>query len=190
MNNSKTILAVVLLMAGTLLTTTAVTTMVPAAYAGRDNDDGNQQKAEDESQAALADCDENDVEQAGFDCIAIAQSEVEIEPPEESATLSVCKEITGGSSQGSEPDDFVFTVTGNGPSDDEFEGDADCVDVTIGPGEYTVSDVIPPLGGRTLDIRIQEGSDCEQDPFGGIRAIGEIEAGETQECRFINSLGD
>jgi hypothetical protein len=184
------ILAVVLLMAGTLLTTSAVMTMVPAAYAGENYDDGNQQKAEDESQAAFNDCDENEVERAGFDCIAIAESEVEMEPPEESATLSVCKEITGGSSQGTEPDDFVFTVTGNGPSDDEFEGDADCVDVTIGPGEYTVSEVIPPLGGRTLDIRIEEGSDCEQDPFGGIRAIGEIEAGETQECRFINSLGD
>jgi hypothetical protein len=188
--NNNTILAVVFLMAGTLLTTTAVTTMVPAAYAGRDNDDGNQQKAEDESQAALADCDENDVEQAGFDCIAIAESEVEIEPPEESATLSVCKEITGGTSQGSEPDDFVFTVTGNGPSDDEFEGDNSdgCVDVTIGPGEYTVSEVIPPLGGRTFDVRIE--GDCEQDPIVGIRAIGEIEAGETQECRFINSFGD
>ena len=177
-------------MAGTLLTTTAVTTMVPAAYAGRDNDDGNQQKAEDESQAALSDCDENEVEEARFLCIAIAANDVETEPPEESATLSVCKEITGGSSQGSEPDDFVFTVTGNGPSDDEFEGDADCVDVTIGPGEYTVSEVIPPLGGRTLDIRIEEGSDCEQDPFGGIRAIGEIEAGETQECTFINEISD
>ena len=177
-------------MAGTLLSTTAVTTMLPAAYAGGDNDDGNQQKAADDSSVAIADCDDNEVEEARFLCIAIAANDVETEPPEESATLSVCKEITGGTSQGSEPDDFVFTVTGNGPSDDEFEGDADCVDVTIGPGEYTVSEVIPPLGGRTLDIRIEEGSDCEQDPFGGIRAIGEIEAGETQECRFINSLGD
>ena len=170
--------------------------MVPTAYAGGDNDDGNKQKAEDNSAAAIADWDENDVEEARFLCIALATNDVEIEtePPEEeppeSATLSVCKEITGGTSQGSEPDDFVFTVTGNGPSDDEFEGDADCVDVTIGPGEYTVSEVIPPLGGRTLDIRIEDGSDCEQDPFGGVRAIGEIEAGETQECRFINSLGD
>jgi hypothetical protein len=72
MNKSKMILAVVLLMAGTLLTTAAVT-MVPAAYAGGDNYDGNEQKAEDESQAALADCDENEVERAGFDCIAVAE---------------------------------------------------------------------------------------------------------------------
>ena len=71
-------------MTGTLLTTTAVTTMVPAAYAD------NKQKAEDESPAALADCDDNEVEQAGFDCIAIAANDIEIE---ESATLSVCKEV-------------------------------------------------------------------------------------------------
>jgi hypothetical protein len=47
--------------------------------------------------------DENDVERAGFDCIAIAESEVEIEP----ATLSVCKvEFDSDFS----PEDFIFTV--------------------------------------------------------------------------------
>jgi hypothetical protein len=66
-------------MAGTLLTTTAVTTMVPAAYAGGDNDDGNKNKAEDDSSAGISDCDDNEVEQAGFDCIAIAANGVEIE---------------------------------------------------------------------------------------------------------------
>ena len=64
--NKNTILAIVFLMAGTLLTTTAVTTMVPAAYAD------NKNKAEDDSNAALADCDHNDVERAGFDCVALA----------------------------------------------------------------------------------------------------------------------
>jgi hypothetical protein len=76
MNNS-TILAIVFLMAATLLTTAAVT-IVPAAYAEGDNHDdhngdGNKNSAEDESQAALADCDDNDVERAGFDCIAVAE---------------------------------------------------------------------------------------------------------------------
>jgi hypothetical protein len=76
-------------MAGTLLTTTAVT-IVPAAYAGGDdhdddNGDGNKNKAEDESNAALADCDDNDVERAGFDCFAIAGDEEEenVIPPDE-----------------------------------------------------------------------------------------------------------
>jgi hypothetical protein len=176
--------AVVLLMAGTLLTTTAVTTMAPAAYAGRDNDDGNKQKAEDESQAALADCDENDVERAGFDCIAIAASDVEIESPEESATLSVCKGVA--SSSGAEPDQFDFTVTGNNPSPAQFEGDANCVAVTIGPGEFTVSEVNTGPSGNNFATSIEAGSDCVQDPLNPQRATGEIQAGETQECIFFN----
>jgi hypothetical protein len=79
--NNNTILALVFLMAGTLLTTTAVTTMgVPAAYAegddhDDDNGDGNKQKVEDESAGAIADCDNNEVERAGFDCFAIAELE-------------------------------------------------------------------------------------------------------------------
>ncbi len=75
--NNNTILALVFLMAGTLLTSAAVT-MVPTAYAeGDDHDDdngyGNKIKAEDESQVAVADCDNNEVEQAGFDCVAIEE---------------------------------------------------------------------------------------------------------------------
>ena len=74
--NNNTILALVFLMAGTLLTTAAVTTMgVPAAYAEEDdhdeyNGDGNKIKAED-SVVVLADCDNNEVEQAGFDCFSV-----------------------------------------------------------------------------------------------------------------------
>jgi hypothetical protein len=75
---NKSILALVFLMAGTLLATTAVTTIVPAAYAGGD-DDGNKNKAEDDSAAAIADCDDNDVEQAGFDCFGIAVNDVDVD---------------------------------------------------------------------------------------------------------------
>jgi hypothetical protein len=73
MNNN--ILAMVFLMAGMLLATTAITIMVPDAYSD------NKQKAEDDSAVAIADCDDNDVERAGFDCIAIAANDVKIEPP-------------------------------------------------------------------------------------------------------------
>jgi hypothetical protein len=71
--NNNTILAIVFLMAGTLLTTAV--TMLPAAYAGGDNDngDGNKQKVEDGSAGSIADCDDNDVERAGFECFAIAE---------------------------------------------------------------------------------------------------------------------
>ena len=70
---NKNILAIVFLMAGTLLATTAITTIVPAAYAD------NRNRAEDDSAAAIADCDDNDVERAGLDCFGIALNDIEIE---------------------------------------------------------------------------------------------------------------
>jgi hypothetical protein len=72
--NKNTILAIAFLLAGTLLTATVA--MVPAAYAGgedHDSGDGNKQKVEDESAGAIADCDNNEVERAGFDCIAVPE---------------------------------------------------------------------------------------------------------------------
>jgi hypothetical protein len=71
MNNS--ILAIVFLIAGALLTSTALTTMVPAAYAD------NKNKAEDDSAAAIADRDDNDVEEAGFDCFGIAANDIDVD---------------------------------------------------------------------------------------------------------------
>jgi hypothetical protein len=71
--NNNTVLAIAFLIAGTLLTTTVLTTMVPAAYAD------NKQKAEDDSAAGLADCDDNDVERAGFDCFGIALNDIELD---------------------------------------------------------------------------------------------------------------
>ncbi len=71
--NNNTVLAIAFLIAGTLLTTTVLTTMVPAAYAD------NKQKAEDDSAAAIADCDHNDVQRAGFDCFAISVNGLEID---------------------------------------------------------------------------------------------------------------
>ena len=185
--NNNTILALVFLMAGTLLTTTAVT-IVPAAYAEEDNDDGNKQKAEDDSSAGTADCDRNDVEEARLLRIAIAANNIEIEEPEEpeeSATLSVCKEVTGGSVD-NPPEDFDFTVTRNGLILTQFEGDADCVDVDIGPGEYEVSEFNTGPAGENHLTRIE--GDCVRDPLISQRATGEIQAGETQECIFINEI--
>ena len=62
---------------------TAITTTIAAVYAGGgdddDNGDGNKQKAEDDSAAAIADCDDNDVERAGFDCFGIAVNDIELD---------------------------------------------------------------------------------------------------------------
>ena len=70
--NEQQHFALVFLVAGALLAT-AVTTIVPAAYAD------NKNKAEDKSAAALADCDDNDVERAGFDCFGIAVNDIEVD---------------------------------------------------------------------------------------------------------------
>jgi hypothetical protein len=181
---TKTVLSLMLVVVITTLT--SLTTI--AAYAGEGDD--NRQKAEDESAAAIADCDDNEVEQAGFDCIAIAarDTEIETEPPEESATLSVCKEMSSSSASGFEPDDYAFTVTGNNPSPAQFVGSANCVDVTIGPGEFVVSERFVPGGGFTLTLSIDPTSECMRTS--GLSATGEIQAGETQECTFINTVGD
>jgi hypothetical protein len=105
-------------------------------------------------------------------------------PPPETATLSVCKEALDPNFP---PNRFIFTVTGNNPSPAQFRGDNSdgCVDVTIGPGEYAVSENLDV--SATFTATILE-SDCVQDPNvpGQTRAIGEIQAGETQVCRFLN----
>jgi hypothetical protein len=164
---------------------TSLTTI--AAYAG---EDGNKQKAEDDSLAGIADCDRNDIEEARFLCFAIAANDIEIEQPEEeTATLSVCKE-RGVPSLSFDADDFRFTVTGNNPSPAQFFGDNSdgCVDVTIGPGEYTITEENVFGGGSLVSISIE--GDCEQDPTNPRIATGEIQAGETQECTFINEISD
>jgi hypothetical protein len=100
--NNNTILALVFLMAGTLLTAAVATIGVPAAYAEDDHDDyngdGNKNKAEDESQAALADCDDNDVEQAGFDCVAVAEIE-------EGGGMTVATPITPSTTEAAEEEE-------------------------------------------------------------------------------------
>ncbi|HEU4824014.1 MAG TPA: hypothetical protein VFS97_11365 [Nitrososphaeraceae archaeon] len=79
--NNNTILAIALLIPGTLLTT-VVTTIVPAAYADNENE------AEDESAAAIADCDHKDVERAGFDCFGIAVNDIEVDLGDPVRTLT------------------------------------------------------------------------------------------------------
>jgi hypothetical protein len=99
-------------------------------------------------------------------------------PPEpETATLSVCKESIIHILI-----EFTFTVEGNGPVPDEFFlTDGNCVDVSIGPGEYTVTET-----DITQFATIS--GNCVQDPTNRLGAIGEIQAGEAQVCIFTNRL--
>jgi hypothetical protein len=197
-----------------LILGTANIVVLPAilqAYAGEegggkqgDNDSTNEQKAEDESAAAIADCDDNEVEEdTNFDCIARADTEVrrptptptpEPEPEPETATLRVCKEITGPNPEGFESSDLTFTVTGNNPSPAQFQGDDvdGCVDVTIGPGAYTIEEDIPPHNPFFPVFLQGVTGDCTQDPNDplGRRATGTIEsAGQTEICIFMNRAG-
>jgi hypothetical protein len=59
------------------------------------------------------------------------------------------------------PDDFSFTVTGNSPEPDEFLGNPDCAEISIGPSEYAVSEV-NMFGGALLTPSIE--GECMQDP--------------------------
>jgi hypothetical protein len=182
-----------------LVVITILTTLTTiAAYAGEGggdgNDDGNRQKAEDDPAAAIADCDDNDVERAGFDCIAIAANDVEIELPSEEPPgegLIVCKEVEDPN-QEVEPIDFTLTVTDSSGATSAVlsQPPPACEEeiVPVSPGEYEVIEA--PDGGVPSTDAIEVEGDCIQDPTNEQRATGEIQAGETQECRFTNFLQD
>jgi len=180
-----------------ITTLTTLTTTIAAVYAGGDhddNDDGNKQKAEDDSAAAIADCDDNDVEEARFLCIALATNDVEIEtseeePPEESATLFVCKEVEGN--QEFEPFDFQFVVTGPGENI-QFHGapeegtDPDCPPGSgrpgeVAPGEYVIRELKSAFVTPPDSIEVE--GDCTQidppDEGTAAAATVEIQEGET-----------
>jgi hypothetical protein len=184
--NNNTVLAIAFLIAGTLLTTTAITTMVPSAYAD------NKQKAEDDSAAAIADCDDNEVEEARFLCIALATNDVEIEteeePPEEEATLAVCKEVNDPTGE-VEPNDFSFTIT-TGPNTITIEGQppAECQPVgDTFPGEYTVTEARDAGVPEPDSIEVEGCTLVDDDPP---TATGEIPPGGTERCVFINTYLD
>jgi hypothetical protein len=115
---------------------------------------------------------------------------------EELATLFVCKEVNDPN-QEFIPFDFGMRFRGGGV-DETFPGgpigdpDPDCQERNlpgeIPPGEYEVTD--NPDGGVPFPDSIEVEGDCVQDPTNPQRATGEIQAGETQTCTFINTYED
>jgi hypothetical protein len=188
MNNSKTILVFFFLIAGTLLTTTAVTTMVPAVYAD------NKQKAEDVG------TEEEIEEEEWVEEEEIEEEEwVEEEPPEEEEGLVVCKEVNDPN-QEVVPFDIRFIARSS-------EGSTESIQFQGGPpgdpgpscsspfnpgelvGEYSVTeDTVGSLAPLPDTVEVE--GDCVQDPNNRLRATGEIQAGETQTCTFINTYED
>jgi hypothetical protein len=92
--------------------------------------------------------------------------------------------------QEAESNDFVFTIT-SGPNDIRIVGQppADCQDVgDVNPGAYEVNE--EPMAGVPDPDSIEVEGDCTQDPTDARRTTGEIQAGETHECTFINISAD
>jgi hypothetical protein len=198
MNKTPTLLFTLI---GLTLSLSAITTIpIPAVYAGGgDNDDGNdnKQKVEDDSAAAIADCDWNDVEEADFDCIASAASDESVirdkeptptEPRPETATLNVCKEVVNVDNADAVPSDFILRFDrGNNPIPDEFPGNADCTEVTIGPGEYVIAEEEFNRDLAVID-RSASGDCVSTVGIDSPTATGTITAGETQTCTITNTV--
>jgi hypothetical protein len=108
--------------------------------------------------------------QQTFPEVRLVQEKPTPKPTPISATLQVCKDAVSEI-------DGDFDITGNDPSPDELSlVPGDCRDVTIGPGDYEITEV---------GLQAEVSGDCTQGPAPN-QASGSIEAGETQICSFLN----
>jgi hypothetical protein len=91
-----------------------------------------------------------------------------------------------------EPNDFGIAVTGNDPNPSGFPGSNVPVIVTLGPGDYEVTEttlpliIIPP--GLDVSGNVDFSGHCTQDPANEISATGTIAAGESQTCDITNEI--
>jgi hypothetical protein len=83
-------------------------------------------------------------------------------------------------------------VTGNNPNPSEFPGSSVSVNVTLGAGDYEVTEVplvTPPQAGVTPTRTTNFAGNCTDvnpnDPL-STEATGTIEAGESQICDISN----
>jgi hypothetical protein len=91
------------------------------------------------------------------------------------------------------PSSFNITVTGNNPNPSEFPGSSVPVNVTLGAGDYEVTEevpfVIPPQAGVSTTRTTNFAGDCtDVNPIDTLstEATGTIEAGESQICEISN----
>jgi hypothetical protein len=127
----------------------------------------------------------------------------DLQPPEPNATLAVTKTVTCTGDNGplaiagcqqilssAPPSSFNIVVTGNNPNPSEFAGSNDPVVVTLGAGNYEITEevpVIPPPAGVSIPILTTSfDGDCTSVDPQSTEATGTIEAGESQICDISN----
>jgi hypothetical protein len=93
------------------------------------------------------------------------------------------------------PSFYDITVSGNNPNPSEFAGSNDPVVVTLGAGNYEVSEDRPnevEPAGFFLSLNVRFSGDCTDAlpdvPLSG-EATGTIAAGESQVCNISNDYG-
>jgi hypothetical protein len=133
-------------------------------------------------------------------------------PPPEDAELSVTKTVSCSSHLGApsneavcnfalasdnfpDPSDYQITVTGNNLDPSNFVGSESPEVVSIGPGEYTVSEILADtsalqqgLGASFIDNRSVFEGDCINSFGGTTSTTGTIAAGQSQECNIGNEI--
>jgi len=131
----------------------------------------------------------------------------DLEPQEPNATLAVNKTVTCTPNDtfpqsaaaceailnSAPPSLFNITVTGNNPTPSEFPGSSVPVNVTLGAGDYEVTEevpfVIPPQAGVSTTRTTNFAGNCtDVNPTDSqsTEATGTIEAGESQICEISN----
>jgi hypothetical protein len=115
----------------------------------------------------------------------------------------ICTLITTGNPTPSfqiSPDEFNIAVSGNNPSPPQFDGSTTPVDVTLGAGNYQVTETAKASVNQTIDaIEMNHGvtingptatfsGDCTPPFQGSLSASGAIAGGELQTCNVDNEF--
>lgn len=120
-------------------------------------------------------------------------------PDGKGPSIAACQDMVGpGVADPILPNDFLITITGNNPNPSQFLPPYNThVNVTLGPGNYTVSEMANSfVANRIMQIEnnrgvdIREGilftEDCTQDPKNPVAATGTIAEGDVQKCFMFN----
>jgi hypothetical protein len=109
---------------------------------------------------------------------------------------AVCNWVLAESPNSIEPSDFQIMVAGNNPVPSSFAGSETPEAVSIGPGDYTVSESRPDTSVLQQELNTQvvnfgdsffASGDCVLNQAENT-ATGTIAAGQSQDCNIINQI--